>query len=139
MGSRSRLLTQKVPQDFLRDFLSKRVMGIEPTCPAWKAGVLTIVLHPHDIYLIVSNKGILLVSMQIVNTLCKIFGSPERISGNPRRKFIKFVKRNIPFGHTYQFDGFSDTDNSPSQVLARKYESARYALIASSNSVASFS
>ena len=22
-------------------------MGIEPTCPAWKAGVLTIVLHPH--------------------------------------------------------------------------------------------
>ena len=30
----------------------KRVMGIEPTCPAWKAGVLTIVLHPHIIYLI---------------------------------------------------------------------------------------
>ena len=26
----------------------KRVMGIEPTCPAWKAGVLAIVLHPQN-------------------------------------------------------------------------------------------
>ena len=34
----------------LAPFISreKRVMGIEPTCPAWKAGVLAIVLHPHN-------------------------------------------------------------------------------------------
>ena len=25
----------------------ERVMGIEPTQPAWKAGILTIELHPH--------------------------------------------------------------------------------------------
>ena len=27
----------------------ERVMGIEPTQPAWKAGILAIELHPHDI------------------------------------------------------------------------------------------
>ena len=26
----------------------ERVMGIEPTQPAWKAGILAIELHPHD-------------------------------------------------------------------------------------------
>ena len=30
----------------VRCFL-ERVMGIEPTQPAWKAGILTIELHPH--------------------------------------------------------------------------------------------
>ncbi len=25
----------------------ERVMGIEPTRPAWKAGILAIELHPH--------------------------------------------------------------------------------------------
>ena len=25
----------------------ERVMGIEPTSPAWKAGALAVVLHPH--------------------------------------------------------------------------------------------
>ena len=29
----------------------ERVMGIEPTYPAWKAGALADVLHPHIIYL----------------------------------------------------------------------------------------
>ena len=27
----------------------ERVMGIEPTSPAWKAGTLTIMLHPHTV------------------------------------------------------------------------------------------
>jgi hypothetical protein len=27
--------------------LSKRTTGIEPAFPAWKAGALAIVLHPH--------------------------------------------------------------------------------------------
>ena len=28
-------------------FRLERVMGIEPTSPAWKAGALAVVLHPH--------------------------------------------------------------------------------------------
>ena len=30
-----------------RSILLERVMGIEPTRPAWKAGILAIELHPH--------------------------------------------------------------------------------------------
>ena len=38
----------------------ERVMGIEPTQPAWKAGILAIELHPHlwyGRYYITSNPG----------------------------------------------------------------------------------
>ena len=34
--------------------IMERVTGIEPASPAWKAGALTIVLHPH----MVSSDGI---------------------------------------------------------------------------------
>ena len=34
----------------------ERVMGIEPTQPAWKAGILTIELHPQTTFSILSNK-----------------------------------------------------------------------------------
>ena len=33
----------------------ERVMGIEPTQPAWKAGILTIELHPQLTFDIISN------------------------------------------------------------------------------------
>nr|DAP65470.1 MAG TPA: hypothetical protein [Caudoviricetes sp.] len=31
-------------------------MGIEPTQPAWKAGILTIELHPQTTFSILANK-----------------------------------------------------------------------------------
>ena len=34
----------------------ERVMGIEPTQPAWKAGILTIELHPQTTFSILANK-----------------------------------------------------------------------------------
>ncbi len=30
----------------------ERVMGIEPTRPAWKAGILAIELHPHILHIV---------------------------------------------------------------------------------------
>ena len=35
-------LPDKMPESDL-----ERVMGIEPTQPAWKAGILAVELHPH--------------------------------------------------------------------------------------------
>ncbi len=32
----------------------KRTTGIEPAFPAWKAGALAIVLHPHDLIVLAS-------------------------------------------------------------------------------------
>ena len=36
------------PAELLAQIM-ERVMGIEPTRPAWKAGILAIELHPHKI------------------------------------------------------------------------------------------
>ena len=35
----------------LQPRIVERVMGIEPTRPAWKAGILAIELHPHNLLL----------------------------------------------------------------------------------------
>ena len=35
------------PTELQAHHLVERVMGIEPTRPAWKAGILAIELHPH--------------------------------------------------------------------------------------------
>ena len=43
-------------------------MGIEPTQPAWKAGILTIELHPQTTFSILANK------MQKVNISHIYFG-----------------------------------------------------------------
>ena len=53
-----------------RILLGERVMGIEPTCPAWKAGVLTIVLHPHVIYSVITN--------DILHVCARLVKSPLR-------------------------------------------------------------
>ncbi len=49
----------------------ERVMGIEPTRPAWKAGILAIELHPH------LNKGynitFLLISQEFFNIIENYF------------------------------------------------------------------
>ncbi len=37
----------KAPTIKVSAFILERVMGIEPTRPAWKAGILAIELHPH--------------------------------------------------------------------------------------------
>ena len=50
-------------------------MGIEPTCPAWKAGVLTIVLHPR-VNIVFHNKGIVPCLLAIVNTLAQFLNNP---------------------------------------------------------------
>ena len=33
-----------------------RVAGIEPACPAWKAGIIAIIRHPHKLNLLVFSK-----------------------------------------------------------------------------------
>ncbi len=42
--SHKRFIIKKQPYRLL---FMERVMGIEPTRPAWKAGILAIELHPH--------------------------------------------------------------------------------------------
>lgn len=37
-------------------FCMEQMMGIEPTQPAWKAGILTIELHPQTTFSILANK-----------------------------------------------------------------------------------
>ena len=47
------------PAELKAHIKMERVMGIEPTQPAWKAGILTIELHPHiwnAMYIIIHNE-----------------------------------------------------------------------------------
>ena len=34
------------------DLENKRMMGVEPTSPAWKAGVIAVIRHPQDLDII---------------------------------------------------------------------------------------
>lgn len=31
------------------------MMGVEPTSPAWKAGVIAVIRHPHETFIIAQN------------------------------------------------------------------------------------
>ena len=56
----------KKPEKWALNFM-ERVMGIEPTSPAWKAGILAVEQHPHKI-----ARHILSHFLRLVNLFLKI-------------------------------------------------------------------
>ncbi len=68
----------------------ERVMGIEPTQPAWKAGILAIELHPHFATEIILSKNRCNVNILFANSVCLIMY--QSAGANPLTPFFRFWK-----------------------------------------------
>ena len=68
----------------------ERVMGIEPTQPAWKAGILAIELHPRFATVIILSKIRCNVNILFAENRRFIKGQIDH--ANPLKSFFRFWK-----------------------------------------------
>ena len=78
--------------------IMERVMGIEPTQPAWKAGILAIELHPHLPFLLATAILYQILSALSTPFFKKIFFTKKPLVPLKRQlsQFCGFLRQDIP-------------------------------------------